>query len=166
MLLRGVNLGARNRIAMGDLRALLEGVGCTEVRTHLQSGNAVVATRRSAAALEEAVAAALVEHGLPVAVMVRTADELARVVRDCPWEGLEPTRLQVGFLSGEPDPAAVATIDHQALLPERVVVGERVLYLDQAPGIRTSRLNGLRLGVDVTARNWRTVLGLHELASG
>lgn len=166
MLLRGVNLGARNRIAMGDLRALLEGVGCTEVRTHLQSGNAVVVTRRTPASLEKAVAAALVEHGLPVVVMVRTAAELARVVRDCPWEGLDPGRLQVGFLSAEPDSAAVAAIDHRALLPERVVVGERVLYLDQAPGIRTSRLNGLRLGVDVTARNWRTVLALHELASG
>ncbi|MCY7364978.1 MAG: DUF1697 domain-containing protein [Frankiaceae bacterium] len=166
VLLRGVNLGARNRIAMADLRALLDTVGCTDVRTHLQSGNAVVRTRRSPAGLEKAVAAALVEHGLPVPVMVRTAEELARVVRDCPWEGLDPRRLQVAFLSGEPDPAAVAAIDHEALLPERIVVGERVLYLDQAPGIRSSKLNGLRLGVDMTARNWRTVLALHELASG
>lgn len=166
VLLRGVNLGARNRIAMADLRTLLEGVGCTDVRTHLQSGNAIVRTRRSLAGLEKAVTAALVEHGLPVPVMVRTVGELARVVRDCPWAGLDPSRLQVGFLSGEPDPVAVEAIDHEALLPERVVVGERVLYLDQTQGIRNSRLNNLRLGVDVTARNWRTVLALHELASG
>ena len=165
VLLRGVNLGARNRIAMPELRALLEQVGCTDVRTYLQSGNAVVRTARTPARLEEAVVAALVEHGLPVPVMVRTAGELARVVRDCPWEGLDQKRFQVAFLSGEPDAAAVAAIDHEALLPERVVVGERVLYLDQSAGIRNSKLDRLRLGVDATARNWRTVLALHELAS-
>lgn len=166
VLLRGVNLGARNRIAMAELRALLEQVGCTDVRTYLQSGNAVVRTRRTPARLEQAVAAALAEHGLPVPVMVRTAGELARVVRDCPWEGLDVKLFQVAFLSGEPDPAAVAAIDHEALLPERVVVGERVLYLDQSAGIRNSKLDRLRLGVDATARNWRTVLALHELSAG
>ncbi len=165
VLLRGVNLGARNRIAMPELRALLEQVGCTDVRTYLQSGNAVVRTPRTPARLEEAVVAALVEHGLPVPVMVRTAAELARVVRDCPWQGLDQKRFQVAFLSGEPAAAAVAEIDHEALLPERVVVGERVLYLDQSAGIRNSKLDRLRLGVDATARNWRTVLALHELAS-
>lgn len=166
VLLRGVNVGQHHRIAMADLRALLEGLDCTDVRTYVQSGNAVLQTRRTAASLETAVAAALSAAGLPVPVMVRTADELARVVRDSPWEGLDPKLFQVAFLSGEPDPSAVQAIDHETLLPERVAVGERVLYLDQSSGIRDSRVGRLKLGVEMTARNWRTVLALHEMASG
>jgi uncharacterized protein (DUF1697 family) len=167
VLLRGVNVGAHHRIAMSELRGLLEDLGCGEVRTHLQSGNAVVDWNRTAADLEAAAAAALARRGLPVAVMVRTADELARVVADSPWTGLDPTLFHVAFLSGDPDPAGVAAIDHDALLPERVVVGERVLYLDHAEGVHRSRgLSRLRLGVEATARNWRTVTALDALAGG
>jgi uncharacterized protein (DUF1697 family) len=112
------------------------------------------------------VAAGLAQRGLTVPVMVRTADELARVVAASPWHDLDPKLLHVAFLSGCPDPAAVAAIDHEALRPERVVVGERVLYLDDAEGVHRSRgLAKLRLGVDASARNWRTVTALHELAA-
>ena len=52
VLLRAVNLGPRNRIRMGDFRSLLEGLGCTDISTYLQSGNAVVTTRRRPAGLE------------------------------------------------------------------------------------------------------------------
>ena len=167
VLLRGVNVGAHHRIAMPELRSLLEDLGCRQVRTYLQSGNAVGDWDGTAAELQVATAAALARCGLAVAVMVRTADELARVVAASPWTGLDPKLFHVAFLSGDPDPAAVAAIDHQALLPERVVVGERVLYLDHAEGVHRSRgLSRLRLGVDATARNWRTVTALDALAAG
>ena len=167
VLLRGVNVGRANRISMPDLRATLEQVGCGDVRTYLQSGNAVVDWKGSTADLATAAAQALARRGLTVPVMVRTADELARVVADSPWTDLDPTLFHVAFLSGDPDPAAVAAIDHEALLPERVVVGERVLYLDHAEGVHRSRgLSRLRLGVDATARNWRTVTALDALAGG
>jgi uncharacterized protein (DUF1697 family) len=167
VLLRGVNVGAHHRMAMPELRSLLEDLGFGEVRTHLQSGNAVGEWDGTAAELEVAGAAALARRGLAVAVMVRTADELARVVAGSPWTGLDPKLFHVAFLSGDPDPAAVAAIDHEALLPERVVVGERVLYLDYAEGVHRSRgLSRLRLGVEATARNWRTVTALDALAAG
>ena len=166
VLLRGVNLGRHNRISMPDLRTVLEGVGCRDVQTYVQSGNAVVEHEASPAELERTVATALAEHGLPVPVMVRTGEELARVVEASPWSDLDPKLFHVAFLSGDPDPALVAAIDHAALAPERVVVGERVLYLDHALGVQRSRLDRLRLGVDATARNWRTVTALRDLASG
>ena len=74
-LLRGINLGSKRRVAMADLRVLLEGLGYDDVRTHLQSGNAVFrAPTRSAAAVERAVSAAIrAELGLEVAVVTRTA---------------------------------------------------------------------------------------------
>ena len=165
VLLRGVNVGKAKRIAMADFRAALEAVGCVDVRTHLSSGNAVVDWPAEPAALGAAVRAALRDGGLDVAVMVRTAEQLSRVVRASPWTDLDPKLFHVGFLSGDPDPAKVAAIDHEGLRPERVVVGERVLYLDYAGGVHGSRgLARLDVGVDVTARNWRTVCALHDLA--
>jgi uncharacterized protein (DUF1697 family) len=167
VLLRGVNVGRSNRISMPDLRALLEGVGCRDVQTYVQSGNAVVHRDGTPAELERAAAQALAAHGLPVPVMVRTAEELTGVVEASPWRDLDPKLFHVAFLSGDPDPAKVAAIDHEALLPERVVVGERVLYLDHALGAgRSKGLARLRLGVDATARNWRTVTALRDLAAG
>lgn len=151
---------------MPDLLAVLEGTGCQSVRTYVQSGNAVVEHRGSTAELELTVAAALADRGLSVPVMVRTGEQLAQVVAASPWSDLDPQHFHVAFLSGQPEPSTVAAIDHQALLPERVVVGERVLYLDYAMGVGRSRgLDRLRLGVDATARNWRTVRALLELAT-
>ena len=166
VLLRGVNVGGHNRIAMADLRTLLEGIGCRDVQTYVQSGNGVVDHDGPPQQLERDVARALADRGLPVPVMVRTGEELARVVEASPWTDLDPKHFHVAFLSGEPDPAKVAAIDHEALLPERVVVGDRVLYLDFAHGAgRSTGLDRLRLGVDATARNWRTVLALRDLAA-
>jgi uncharacterized protein (DUF1697 family) len=164
VLLRGVNVGRHHRISMPDLRAALEGIGCGDVVTYVQSGNAVVDWAGTPVELEQAARGALSERGLDVPVMVRTAPELARVVAASPWTGLDPKLFHVAFLSSQPDPAAVAAIDHEALLPERVAVGERVLYLDHAAGVRGSRLDRLRLGVDATARNWRTTTALLALA--
>ena len=164
VLLRGVNVGRANRISMPELRAVLEQVGAERVTTYVQSGNAVVGWDGTPGELEAAVHTALAGRALDVPVMVRTADELARVVAACPWTRLDPTRFHVAFLAGEPDPDRVAAIDHEALLPERVVVGERALYLDYAHGVhRSRRLARLDLGVAATARNWRTVQALHEL---
>lgn len=164
VLLRGVNVGRANRIAMPDLRAALEQVGCSGVVTYVQSGNAVVGWDGTPGELETAVRGALAERGLQVPVVVRTADELARVVEAVPWHDLDPKLFHVAFLAGEPEPARLAAIDHVALLPERVVVGERVLYLDYADGVHRSRgLARLDVGVPATARNWRTVTALHEL---
>ena len=167
VLLRGVNLGKHNRISMPDFRAVLEGLGCRDVQTYVQSGNAVVDHDGTTAELERTVAAALAERGLAVPVMVRTGEELARVVEQSPWHDLDPKMFHVAFLSGDPDPAKVAAIDHEALLPERVHVGERVLYLDYALGAgRSKGLDRLKVGVDATARNWRTVNALRDLAAG
>ena len=167
VLLRGVNLGKHNRIAMPDFRAVLEGLGCRDVQTYVQSGNAVVDHDGTTAELERVVAAALADRDLPVPVMVRTGAELARVVEQSPWHDLDPKLFHVAFLSGDPDPAKVAAIDHEALLPERVHVGDRVLYLDYALGAgRSKGLDRIKVGVDATARNWRTVQALRDLTAG
>ena len=167
VLLRGINLGKVNRLSMADLRAVLERAGCTDVHTYLQSGNGVVSWSGSAAELEHAVAAELAAHGLPVPVLVRSAAEIDEVVARNPWPGeeLDLKLFHVGFLFDQPDPAVVAAVDAEALLPERFAVVGREAYLFYAGGVQRSRLDRIRLGVQLTARNWRTVLALQELAS-
>ena len=163
VLLRAVNLGPRNRIAMPDFRSLLERLGCKDVQTYVQSGNAVVTTRRSAASLQTAVTAALRNDlDLPVDVLVRTADELDAVVAGNPFAGedLSPTSLHAVFLDG-PAPSEVPDVS-----PDRIVPGDRVLYVAYAVGSQDSAAGKVlgRKGLPVaTARNWRTVLALQDL---
>lgn len=163
VLLRGVNVGGHNRVPMPDLRALCASVGATDVRTYVQSGNAVLTWAGPTAALERAVADALTQGlGLTVPVLARTAGELAAVVAGCPWPGLDPARLHVAFCAGEPD---LTGVDPDGYAPELLAVGDRALYLFHADGVQRSRLARLRVGTATTARNWRTVTALHELAA-
>jgi len=168
VLLRGVNVGRHHRISMPDFRRVLEGAGGTDVRTYVQSGNAVLSWTGRPASLERAVADGLeAELGLRVPVTVRTAAELHAVVEGNPWAGqeLDPKRFQVAFLSGPVDPVRLAALDQEALLPERLAVGDRVLYLWHAEGVQRSRLARVDLGdVEATSRNWTTVTALRELA--
>lgn len=152
---------------MPALRDVLEAVGCTEVQTYVQSGNAVVTWNGPADQLAAAVRAELTGAvGLDVLVMVRTGAELAAVVDANPFadEAFDPKLLHVAFLTGPPAPERLAAVDHGELLPDRMVVGERVLYLRYATGSQNSPLARVRLDVEATARNWRTVTALRDLA--
>lgn len=164
VLLRAVNLGARNRIAMPAFRAVLEDVGCTDVATYLQSGNAVVTSRRMPASLAQAVATALrSELDLSVEVLVRTAAELDQAVAANPFTDVtDPKMLHAVFLeSAAPD---LTDLD---VAPDRVAAGDRVVYVSYATSSQDSRAGkvlGGRAFAGSTARNWRTVLALQELA--
>jgi len=171
VLLRGINLGPRNRIAMPELRRLLESAGFDDVRTYVQSGNIVLSTRRqperTAAACEKLIEA---ELGLDIPVVVRTRDELAEIVRRNPLGDVadNPKRYQVSFLDGEPDPKAIEKLAAAAAGGERVEAIGREIYAWHPDGIARSKmwaaLAGKGLGVKATARNWTTVTALLEMA--
>jgi uncharacterized protein (DUF1697 family) len=106
-----------------------------------------------------------------IAVLARTRDELAEVVRRNPLAGvaLEPKRYQVSFCAVEPDPALVERLAALAAGPERFVAVGRELYAWHPDGVARSRLwaelAGRKLGLDATARNWATVTALLEKAT-
>jgi len=112
VLLRGINLGPRNRISMPELRELLERAGFERVRTYVQSGNVVLrcdaSTEQVARECRQLLADAL---GLDIEVIVRTRDQLAEVVRRNPLAkvALDPKRYQVSFLERELDAAGSHT---------------------------------------------------------
>ncbi len=177
-LLRGINVGGHNRVAMADLRDLITSLGHGDVATYVQSGN-VVFTAGSAApkALADQLATAIEDNlHLTVPVVVVTADDLARIVADNPWpDEANPKALHVSFrdttLTSD-EIAAIAQAESRARdkgsRDEASVVGG-TLYLHTPDGlgrselaVQLSRLPGAK-GDRFTMRNWSTVLKLSEL---
>ncbi|MFC5996771.1 DUF1697 domain-containing protein [Pseudonocardia hispaniensis] len=170
VLLRGINVGGKT-IAMADLRALLSDLGFDAVRTHLRSGNAVFRTADTppaelAAWIEAAIAERL---GMDVPCLIRTRDELRAVLAANPLAEVADngSRLMALFLSAEPDPAAAAEHDPTALDPQRIRLGDRVIYqwcpdgILQAPDVSAFVMKHWNLVV--TGRNWNTVTKLATL---
>lgn len=173
-LLRGINVGKAKRVAMADLRQLLADLGYADIKTHLNSGNAVFscspgAVKGAAEKIRKAIAADL---GVECAVITRTGAELASVVSGNPLAEVatDPSRLLVGFLSAAPDQATVEGIQQRDFGTDQLRIVGNEAYLWCAGGILDSPLSKLAwskdLGVSVTTRNWNTVLKLEELAAG
>lgn len=172
LMLRGINLGPARRVPMAELRALLSNAGYEDVATYVQSGNIVLSADCPAAELESAVSALITERfGFDVPVVGRSAEELAAIVAHDPIPGAaqEPKRYQVTFLSSPASPAAMRRLEELAADSERVAAHGRELYTFHPDGIARSKLAmslaAKQLGVSATARNWRTVTTLAEMAS-
>jgi len=169
-LLRGINLGSRNRVSMPDLRSALGEAGYEDVATLVQSGNIVVSSQKKPKAIErEITKLVLDEFGVEAATVVRTRDELEGVIERNPiTDGPSTPKLfQVTFFSGEPDADAVAKLVGQDFGDERLEVIGREAYAWHPDGIQKSKLArelGKGLRGDGTARNWNTVTKLLELA--
>jgi len=167
-LLRGVNVGGRNKVSMAELRALVESLGYREVRTFIQSGNVIFAADGpvTAKALESAIA---VKFNISVAVVLRTPGELEQVLRENPFTGADPSNLHVGFMTQRPSAEVVAALDHDRFLPELFAVIGAELYLWLPDGMARTKLPGYldrQLRTPTTIRNWRTLNKLAELAHG
>jgi len=157
---------------MPKLREALEDAGFGDVRTYVQSGNVVLASRAAPKTVARKCEQAIEERfGLDIAVIVRSRDELAEVIRRNPLKRVakNPKRYQVCFLAAKPGRDVAAKLEAAAAPKERVVVDGHEVYAWHPEGIGRSRLWGLLagkdLGVAATARNWTTVTKLLELAS-
>lgn len=170
VLLRAVNLGARNKVPMAQLRTLLEEeAGYEDVRTYIASGNVLLDGPRGKSAvarnLESLVADAF---DVETVAIVRTPKELSAVVAGHPF-GRDTSRSHVVFLADRPTRKAtesLAAADHS---PDRAVVAGRHVYVQYPAGVHGARLSAARLerllDVPGTHRNWRTVAALAELAA-
>lgn len=170
-LLRGINVGAKNKIPMSDLRSLCDGLGWSSVVTHLQTGNVVFhASGRKAgleATLEQAFAS---ELGISIPVIVRDAKTIATYLDSCPFRPdaeHEPSRTLL-YVTKLP----LATNAQEALLP-RAQAGERVsvqrdgLWIHFSKGVAGSRLSPTvidkAVGSPATGRNWNTMSRVRDL---
>jgi uncharacterized protein (DUF1697 family) len=168
-LLRGINIGPRQRVKMPELRALIEGLGHTDVETLVQSGNVVFTARAKPATLEKQLEEAIeAELGVDPKVVVRTRDELAAAIEANPFEVPgNPKDLHVTFLAGKPDAQARKTLEDADLAPDELKFLGREIYILYNDGMGRSelakQLGRAKLGVAATDRNWNTVTKLLEM---
>ncbi len=169
-LIRGINVGKAKRVAMADLRAMVEGLGCGDVRTILNSGNVVFTDRRSA---PQEIASAIeggIERvfGFSARVTVLAAGELAQIVVENPLVEIatNPSRLLVTVPTEASDLKMLAPLQERDWSPDELALGKRAAYLWCPNGVLASPLNepiARLLGEAVTTRNWSTISKLHAI---
>ncbi len=172
LLLRGINVGGKNKIAMADLRALLTNLGYEDPKTLLNSGNAFITTDGKPERVEQHVSAAVkAELGLAIETLVRTHEELSAVVNADPLKKIatEPKYYAVAFLRSAPAAGLLEKVDPAEYAPECWELVGRELYLWYARGQADTKLSGAfwerKLKVTLTARNWNTVVKLRDLTA-
>jgi uncharacterized protein (DUF1697 family) len=169
-LLRGVNVGKGNRVAMADLKQLLERMSCTDVATLLNSGNVVFSSSaRSTDKIAISIAAGIEESfGFKILVVVKSSVQFKSVVRNAPVVPSESahSRFLVAFASDAAALQPLKALVPLAVAPERFVVTDEAAYLYSPDGILESKVGEAlvgKAGKAVTTRNWATALKICDL---
>jgi len=170
-LFRGINVGGKNVLPMKELVVLLERLGFQDVKTYIQSGNAVFRSEEEdASGLSNRISAAIKRsHGFEPQVLLLGLDELENAIASNPFPEAEadPKTLHVNFLASTPKNPDLEALDAFKGDRERFVVKGSVLYLHAPDGIGRSKLAASAeklLGVSMTARNWRSVCKILAMA--
>ena len=170
-LLRGINVGGGNKLPMASLRAILDGLGATDVQTYIQSGNAVFRhAETDAAKVGDMIGNGIHQrHGFRPRVLALTAAEMARSADANPFPSAEtePKTLHLYFLAEPSTAPDIEAIRALASGSETFRLTDSVFYLHAPDGIGRSKLAQQverLLGVEATARNWRTVWNVLAMA--
>jgi uncharacterized protein (DUF1697 family) len=171
-LFRGINVGGNNVLPMKDLVSLLENIGSQNVKTYIQSGNAVFQNREeNASLLSNKIRAAIKKsHGFEPQVLLLEPEDIDRAVESSPFPEAEsePKTLHVHFLASMPKNPDLGALESIKSDRERFVLKDGVLYLHAPDGIGRSKLaaNAEKLlGVAITGRNWRTLCRVMAMAN-
>lgn len=170
-LLRGINVGGKNNVPMKDLSEMFSGAGCSNVRTYIQSGNVIFhAAPNLSERLPDLISAQIAKRfGCKVPVVLRTAEQLGKVIRNNPFlkAGASENELHVMFLADAPASSAIRQLDPDRSAPDTFQVSGREIYLRLPNGMGRSKLTNQyfdsKLATTSTARNWRTVNQLFEM---
>jgi len=170
-LIRGINVGGRHTLPMKELRVVLERLGCRDVRTYIQSGNAVFGSgeedgARLAGRIADEIGA---RRGFEPRVVALELAEFERALEQNPFPDAETDAkgLHVAFLASVPERPDLAALDGLRSESERFRLRGAVFYLHAPAGVGRSKLAASAeklLGVPMTDRNWRTLCKLRELA--
>jgi uncharacterized protein (DUF1697 family) len=170
-LFRGINVGGTNVLPMKDLVALLENIGSQNVKTYIQSGNAVFQNQEdNSSLLSNKIRVTLKKsHGLEPQVLLLTPEEMERVIESNPFSEAEsePKTLHIHFLASMPKNPDLGGLESIKSDRERFALQDSVFYLHAPDGIGRSKLAANTekiLGVAITARNWRTVCKIMTMA--
>jgi uncharacterized protein (DUF1697 family) len=171
-MFRGVNVGGHNKIKMDALRTLYESLKFEDPRTYVQSGNVIFRTKeKNSPALAKKIQKAVERtFGCRPEVILRTPDEMRKAVAATPFtdRNLEPGKILVTFLAGDPGPEAQLTLLALKAHPEELHLQGRELYIYFPDGAGRSKLPWSSveklLGTTGTARNWNSVTRMLAIA--
>jgi uncharacterized protein (DUF1697 family) len=170
-LFRGINVGGKNPLPMKELVALLEDLGARNIKTCIQSGNAVF--RSAEMNISQLSGKITVEikkrRGFDAYVLVLGLDEIEKAIEENPFPEAEtdPGALHLGFLAFAPENPDLKKLASLKKESERFHLSEGVFYLHAPEGVGKSKLSASvekLLGVPMTDRNWRTVCKIREMA--
>jgi len=168
-LLRGINVGGKNKLPMRDLAAIFEEAGARNVRTYIQSGNVVFEASAAAARTipEKVRNCVTTDFGIDSPVITRSASEFARIIDAQPFSTDDEKTLHVAFLDRKPTAAAAKTLDPDRSPGDAFKLVGREIYLSFPSGVARTRLTNdyfdRTLGTVSTVRNWRTTKRLAEM---
>lgn len=162
-LLRAVNVGGTGKLPMADLRAMATAAGLLDVRTYIQSGNLLCRSDAPPAKVKAALEAPLEAYaGKRIEVILRTAQELHRILAHNPFPEPEPSKVGVLFLDAPPSPQLIA--EAKGRTNEDLRPGEREIYIHFPTGMGVSKLR-LSSSAGGTMRNLKTVRTLAAMAA-
>ena len=162
-LLRAVNVGGTGRLPMSDLQTMCREAGFANVKTYIASGNVVFQSTATAKSVKAELEARLLAYaGKAVAVVVRTATEMAAVIESNPFPTAAPDRAVVIFLDETPPADALETAI--GVRDEEMRLGVREIYVHYPAGIGRSKLT-IPAAKNGTARNLNTIRKLAEMAA-
>ena len=171
-LLRGINVGGKNKLPMKDLVRMFVQAGCHDVRTFIQSGNVIFKAESDVIALlmDRIVKQIAMQYKHQTSLILRTVGDLDSIVRRNPFleRGLPQDDLHVLFLADLPEPSAVSLLDPDRSPPDEFELRGREIYLRLPNGAAKTKLTNAyfdsRLATTSTGRNWRTTTTLLALA--
>lgn len=170
-LLRGINVGGRNKLPMRELVEVLKDLGLQSITTYIQSGNVIFESEdANTSDLSERIGAAIhTSHGFTPQVVLLELEELESAIASNPYSDAEgePKTTHFYFLAGEPENPDLETLKSIKASSERFTLKGKVFYLHAPDGIGRSKLAARvekALGVPATARNWRTVYKILAMA--
>jgi len=170
-LFRGINVGGNHMLPMKELKVVLEQNDCQDVRTYIQSGNVILNSLSDAAPLAKRLTAAVSKsHGFAPRVLLLSRAELARAAAANPFLSAaeNPKSVHLFFLDRIPKKPDLKALEGLKTKTEAFALKGKVFYLHTPDGFGTSKVatRAMKLlGVEATARNWRTVTTLLEMVS-
>ena len=170
VLLRGINVGGRNALSTKELVIVLEDLGCSNVKTYIQSGNVILQSSKNAPHLAERIGHEIERcHDFKPYVLLLNISEFEAAIAANPFPDAEadPKGLHFGFLDTAPADPDLKKLETLKTKSERFRLINKVFYLHAPDGVGRSKLaaNSERLlGVSMTDRNWRTVSKIQDMA--
>ena len=162
-LLRAVNVGGTGKLPMADVRSMCHDAGFTRVETYIASGNVIFDSKSAASKVKAELEARLLAYAKkPIGVVLRTAAEMAAVLKANPFPKTEPKFTYAIFLDQRPPRD---TLEHAVgQNDEEMRLGDREIFVHYPSGMGRSKLR-IPAAKTGTARNMNTVTKLAEMAS-